>query len=243
MSAEEIHKAFLLFEEATGHELDPLGTPSLTGPFTGGESATCLTGARLEAAGNLAPDWPETLARRAGANFTFSIRGWREGLAGELGRFAGELPHTALTIVLEDADAKTPERVKELRKAVAPEPYLRRHYSHLSTDLFPRIVVLLEHRKAGSGFAEELRRSAELILTVGAGEGWRGRAAELALAGETVFVTGEPGEIDFGAFAEELGEDAGGVFFQSAGAQEKFLAASGVETVLMEEHRITLGRT
>lgn len=241
MNAEEIHKAFLLFEEATGHELDPLGNPSLTGPFTGGENAVCLTGARLNAAGSLSPEWPENLAKRAGANFTFLISGWREGLAEELGRFAGILPHTALTVVLEDADKKTPERVKELRKAVAPEPYLRRHYSHLSTDLFPRIVVLLDHKKAGSGFAEELRKSAELILTVSADEGWRGRTVELALAGETLFVTGETKETDFSALVEELGEDAGGVFFQSARAQEKFSAVTAPGTVFMEENRITLG--
>ncbi len=240
MSAGELRRAFSLFEEATGHELDPMGNPAISGEWSGGEASPCLTGAKINAGAKTPSDWPEKLAARAAVNFTLYLEGWREGLESEIARFADLAPNTVLTVAIEGTKGGETEITSKIRALCPTPPYLRRHYSHLCADLFPRVAFLLPHTEAFSRRIDAIRERAEVMFTVKTCENWEKRSLELAKSGENLFIKGPLNEFGFADFCEKLGEDAEGVIFSDESAQRKFLTAGGRELPLFAERRITI---
>ncbi len=246
MSREDISGALLWFEEAAGLELDPPGPPPIGGPWHGGDDAPYWSGVRVRAASR-PPGWEDRAARRAARHLTVWVEGWDPGIPAEIGRLARRLPHTALTVVLEDAPPWSPERIRALRAAAPPwRTYLDRHMEPLlgpGSRVLPRIVALVEagHPGAGEAWIAEVRRGAEVVWALDPGPGWVDRAREGLAEGETLYLGGEPGPEDLADLARTAGPDAEGLLFASPGARETWDRLTGRAAFRAPEHRGRVG--
>ncbi len=244
---EDLAGAFELFEEVTGLEIDPVGPPALAGPWRGGARAPFLTGLRLDLGG---PErgweaWVDHAAPRAANHFVLWLRGWSECLPGQVRRFLSRLPHTALTVVLEDAAGWDPERLDLLRAAGTGDHYLDRDarpFAGPDCRVVPRVVALVEldaplpHPR----WTARVRSRADLVWALDGGPGWTSRVARLAEEGETLFVRGEIESDELEPLAAALGPDAVGLCFASAGAQAQWDRLLGLPPFRAPDHRETL---
>lgn len=239
---EDFATAFDAVEEATGHELDPVGPPSLSGPWTGGEAGPYLSGVRLDAA--RAPSgWVDRLAPRAARHVTVWVRGWDDAVPRDLGRLGARLPHGVLTVVLEDRPGWPPERLRQVLAAAGTgEQYLDRHVSHLygaGSRVVPRLAVLVEaDREPSPGWLAAVRTHADLVWRVRSGSGWGARASAAAREGETAFVDGPVPAGPLARLASRIGADAPGVVFSELGDQMAWERATGTAGLRAPEHRI-----
>ena len=245
MSGDEISEALLWFEEAAGLELDPPGPPPIGGPWHGGDEAPYWSGVRLRAA-DRPRGWEDRAARRAARHLTVWVQGWNRGIPAEIGRLARRLPHTVLTVVLEDSPPWGPERIAALRAAAPPgRTYLDRHMEPLlgpGARVLPRIVALVEagHPGAGDPWIADVRRGAEVVWALRADEGWVARAREALEEGETVYLRGEPALEDMEELARAVGTDAEGLVPASPRAQEAWDGLTGRGGIRAPEHRVHL---
>jgi hypothetical protein len=188
------------------------------------------------------PDWPERLAARAALNFTLVVEGWREGFSAEVQNFAGKTSHGVLTVAL-DAGAGWPlERLDALRQNLPANPYLLRHYAYSPNPaLLPRVVVRVKDGEGDEVWFDEVRRRAELVLSV-EGSGWQRRAEELLERGETVLVRGERWPEGAAEWAQRLGPDRLGLLFEASELQRRWEEILGFEPPEALDFRITMGR-
>jgi len=238
MTGRDISEAFLLYEEATGLELDPFGNPPLSGSWEGpikGDSP--LTGAKLTK--SVPQGIAQKILEEAGVNFTFIMDGWSDAMVEEVVAFSKGASHSPLTIILDSEPEMVPARVKELRRRVRANEYMERYFAHLGRDLVPRIGALIPSDLAGTTAAEEARRHGDVILTLVAQDGWQGRAARLAAEGESVFVKGPVSADRLPKLAEDLNHDAVGVFFADGGAQAKWEKLIGQPATFASHRRTT----
>ena len=238
MTGQDISEAFLLFEEATGLELDPFGNPPLSGswdgPLTG---STPLTGAKLTQRTPIGV--AKALLEEAGTNFTFIMEGWSEVMLEEVAAFSKGAPHAPLTIILNSEPEQVPARIRALRAKLYANKYLERYFAHLGRDLIPRIGALIPASLAGTVISDEIRRQGDVILTINVKEGWQENAAKLATGGESVFVTGKVATDSLDALAESLAHDAVGLFFADEMAQREWERLIGQPPTFATHRRTT----
>lgn len=232
------------FETLTGVELDPLGPPDLSGPWTGGEDGPYLSGARLDA--SRAPeDWIEWLAGRAARNFTLWVQGWSIDLPDRISRLAQRLPHGVLTVILEAGAGWSPQDLDRLLAAGTGRHYLDRHLRLLygpGARVVPRLVVLAERGalEADADWVSRVTARADLIWVLDGCVGWEEQTARLAAEGETVYVRGPTRWEGLPRLAEELGADARGVVFSALEAQEAWEALTEVDGYRAVNRRVSI---